>query len=1401
MIKQSKKIIMAGIVISVIIVVSGLWLLWHYTAATTRVALVNFQAFQVADIVRANDSRFVKYVVLPTDKISKAKRYDCVLAFGMGLNITAEQRACLQRLADKGTPVYVYAATNPDNDICSLDSTRRQIVQGYLGNGNRHNYRNLARYIRRDINHKRFFIPAPAPVTETASDVLYHLDADKSFKTVSEYENYLKEKHFYIKNAPKIAILGGFNDPFGGNRDNIDSLIMALWQAGNNVYPVSSLMKRLDFLKEIQPDAVIYFAHGRLSMGQGDTVITWLKMQNIPLFAPLSLLQTREEWEADLQGMSGGFLSQSIVMPELDGAIYPYVLTSQEIDPNGLYLFKSIPERLHNFTQIIHNFIKLKKKNNADKKVAIYYFKGAGQATLTAQGLETVPSLYNLLKRLQSEGYKVENLPSTLAGFEHLLMTQGEVLSTYAEGAFDHFLRVGNPALVTKSDYETWAAHDFPTAMYEDIVKTHGDFPGDFMSVHKDGQACIAVARLTLGNIVLLPQPMAALGNDAFAIIHGAKTAPPYPYIVSYLWARHAFEADALLHFGTHGSLEFTPQKQVALSRFDWADRLVGTLPHFYYYTIGNIGESMMAKRRSYATTISYLTPAFMESQTRAQFKLLQDKIQSYYKLEDKNPLRLSISLEIKKIAVKMGLHRDLKLDSLLQKGYTAEEIERLDHFAEEIANEKMTGHLYTLGIPYSTEKIRSTVLAMTVDPIAYSLAHIDKSTNIKKYIEQAKILVHQILNGKNVNDNLIRELARISPKELSEAHTILMSSRPAMPAFAIDNDKTTGNKKNSVSGGHPAWIPKIGKRPTRAQNEQSDINKSKPDNFKETNLTVYSKEQKERARAIVELERALKNILIYKKALEESPEKEIQSLLNALSGGYVAPSSGGDAVANPRALPTGHNLYAINAEATPSETAWEKGVSLVKATLEQYYKQHGDYPRKVSYTFWSSEFIESEGTTIAQVLYMLGVEPVRDAFGRVSDLQLIASADLGRPRVDVVVQTSGQFRDLAASRLALINRAVEMAATATDREYENRVAKSTIETERLLVEQGIVPKEARELSTQRVFGGINGMYGTNIQGMVTAGDRWETEKEIADTYIHNMGAMYGNDKAWGAFHEGLLRAVLHDADMVIQPRQSNTWGALSLDHVYEFMGGLNLAIRDITGKDPEAYFADYRNRYRTRVQELKEAIGVEARTTIFNPAYIKEVMQGEAASAAQITEVVTNTYAWNVMKPKIIDQEMWNKIYSVYVQDEYKLGVEAFFRRVNPQALQEITAVMLETARKGLWIANEEQLTTLARLHADMVREYGSAATGFAGNNKKLQAFIAQKVDPSVADNYKHEIEKMQHVTTNEKNGVVLKKETISTPDTEKVENKIEGWTVAIVILAFCAGILAVLRKRKRQK
>ena len=327
-------------------------------------------------------------------------------------------------------------------------------------------------------------------------------------------------------------------------------------------------------------------------------------------------------------------------------------------------------------------------------------------------------------------------------------------------------------------------------------------------------------------------------------------------------------------------------------------------------------------------------------------------------------------------------------------------------------------------------------------------------------------------------------------------------------------------------------------------------------------------------------------------------------------------------------------------------------------------------------------------------------------------------------------------------------------------------------------------------------------MYGTGIQEMITSSDKWETEDEIANTYMNNMGADYGSDKNWGEFQTGLLKTVLTNTDVIIQPRQNNTWGALSLDHVYEFMGGLNLAIRNVTGKDPDAYFADYRNRNHMKMQDLKEAIGVESRSTVLNPAYIKEMMKGGAGSASQLTEVVTNTFGWNVTKPDVVDNELWDAYYDIYVKDKFNLGTETYFKQTNPEVLQEVTAIMMESARKGMWEASETQLVDIAKLHTDLVREFGSSGAGFSGNNAKLQSFISQKINPKEAEAYNKQLQKMKTSSpvTSTNGSTVLKKEEMSVMD-DNQKNSFNGVIVGSVALALFVALLVVLRRKRKRK
>lgn len=1371
---------------------TGAWNLWF---SSTQVGFVNYQVINLGQISKANHNSFIKISEISTDELDDLDTYDMVFINAMGLRITEEQRNMIQHAAQNGLPVLTTAATNPLNNIVSVDEAVADTLKAYLGNGGRKNYASMLDYVRKYVDKKWMWTDEPLPVARRVVHQFYHADPENpdseevGFTHVSQYRNFLKTHGLFKEKAPAVVITGQMGQPA--------ELVSALEKSGNVVYPVNDFKGLIasHAIDSINPSLVIYMAHGRM----GDYAVDYLKQQNIPLFTPLNVNRLIDAWEKDKMGMNGGFMAQSIVTPEIDGAIRPYALFGHYMDEEGLQHAFAIPERLDVFVETVNNYIELQQKPNSEKKVAIYYYKGAGQNALTAGGMEVIPSLYNLLTRLKAEGYTVKNLPASAQELGVMIQRQGAVFGTYAEGAMAEFMKHAQPAIVTKDAYEGWVKKALRPDKYNEILASDGEFPGSYLTTDN---GALAVPRIDLGNIVLLPQNAAGKGDNSFKILHGTEVAPPHAYVASYLWSQYGFGADALIHFGTHGSLEFTPGKQVALCHDDWPDRLIGALPHFYIYSIANVGEGVIAKRRAYAGLQSYLTPPFMESSLRGTYRKFSEAIKVYNQTDPQQvDSRQQASFAVKRLAVAMGIHRDLGLDSVLTVPYTEDDIVRIDNFAEELATEKITGQLYTMGVPYEADRITSSVYAMTVDPVAYSLLALDKirgkavtdaerkkSLFTARYLSPARSLVARILAGQVVADDaLVCQVTGITSEQLEKARLIDRSLQVPQGMMAM-----------MVGGGKPATRPK-------AENGRGDEAKhlGKPSTAMMKaamkGKPTYTKAEINLAQAVLEVERTILNVHRYKAALLQSPEQEIRSLLNALDGGYTAPSPGGDPIANPNTLPTGRNLFAINAEATPSESAWEKGKKLAENTIEMYRKRHNDsIPRKVSYTLWSGEFIETEGATVAQVLYMLGVEPIRDAFGRVTDLRLIPSEELGRPRIDVVVQTSGQLRDIAASRLFLINRAVEMAAAAKD-QFENHVAEGVIAAERALTEKGISPKEARELSAYRVFGGVNGSYGTGIQGMVQKGDRWENESEIADVYLNNMGAFYGSEKDWETVKQFAFEAALVNTDAVVQPRQSNTWGALSLDHVYEFMGGMNLAVRHVTGKDPDAYLSDYRNRNNVRMQEVKEAIGVESRTTIFNPAYIREKMKGEAGAAATFAEIVQNTYGWNVMKPKAVDKELWDEIYNIYVKDKFGLGLQAYFEKQNPAALEEITAVMMETARKGMWKASEQQLADIAQLHTQLIAKYKPSCSGFVCDNAKLRDFIASKTDAASAVSYRKDITAIrEQMVEGTDKGMVMKKEQVNT-QTDETTNVLSNTVVVCVVLVLVVALILLVRRRHK--
>jgi cobaltochelatase CobN len=1283
--------------------------------APTKVLVVNAFPNMAADLYLSNDSRRIRVHYADMDKASGFERYNIVLFFGRGLNLSEEQMAGIEKAAAKKVVFTTISTARTNFNFIvhrNITGEQQEKTLQYFNNPNRTNYRNVLRYLC-SLSQPDKWKPADydAPVM-IPRDMFYHTAYGQYFLTHEALTSHLKANNLYNENGKNLALISGVTFPMEGNRSHIDTLITRLTHKGYNVYPISSLDKRSDMLRDLHPDAVIYLPVSRLG---NDSLIHWLHTENIPVFAPFPLMQqSRDEWLDPIKPVIGASLTTRVVIPEIDGGITPLVVATQNMQANGFYAYMPEDERINRFINLMHNHLSLNDIPNAEKKIAVCYFKSPGKDGLVASGMEVIPSLYNFLKFLRDDGYNVGNLPS-LDVFKQRIMQDGVVLGAYAQGAQKEYLAKGNPVRISASQYEDWARQTLTASKYNEVVMRYGEAPGELLTeTSENGEKTIAVACVRYGNVLLFPQPRPALGDDEFKLVHGMPVAPPHSYLAPYLYAQKGFDADALIHFGTHGNLEFTPGKNVGLSQHDWADVLTGDLPHFYFYTTTNVGEAIIAKRRTHAVLVTHLTPPFVESGMRQQYSALLTDIHTA--LGDAEKPDKDMALRIKKEVVRLGLHRDLDLDSITATPYSAEDLEKLDGFIEEIANEKMLGAFYTLGEPYSPRDLATTTLAVSADPLAYQTA--------KKAFDGGKISAEQLHDFTFIT------------------HHYLPAAQKKLTDFL------------SHSSDHPSTAD--------------------PD---------------------------LQDAALYRQQLQASTVNEITSMLRALNGGAVFPAPGGDPVLNPNALPTGRNMYSINAEMTPSPRAWNDGKRLAETALALYKEKHGAYPRKVSYTFWAGEYISSEGATLAQAFQMLGVEPVRDRTGHVVDIQLIPSETLGRPRINAVVQVSGQLRDIAGSSLRMFTEAVRLASAASGEKYPNYVASGTLLQEKTLVEKGISPKDARELSVMRVFGPVNSGYSTGMLAYTENSGRWEKENELVDGYLNNMGAAYGDEANWGSVRQGLFASALAETDMIIQPRQSNTWGPVSLDHVYEFMGGLSLTVKALTGKEPEALIADYRNRNSKRVQNLKEAVSVEVRTTILNPVFIRERMKGDATTAEMFGEIFRNIFGWNVMRPSAIDRELYNELYRTYVLDEAQLGIHAYFDRVNAAAFQSMLSVMLESARRDYWQATDEQLKTSASLLAASTYRHGAACTEMVCDNAKMQQFVAAQLSPPDAADYNHTLQNIRtsNVSSSTDKAVILKKENLSS-DMDSADsassNNPTVW-IPVIIIGFILAVYVISKRR----
>ena len=1186
--------------------------------------------------------------------------YDLIFLQMIGAGITQIEPA-VNEAKEKGIPVMIIHP-GAYGYLGTINMTKHPWVEEYWDNAGIENMRRLLTYIGVKFCGVDAIIEEPL---STPLEGIYHPDSEKLFENLTEYIGWYNATGKYHPNEPTIGIV--FYDSHYKTGDiNIENRIISeLEERGINTLSTFLYYKNPDiinkfFIKDNESiiDVIISIRCFRFYGKEPEKGISELKRLNVPVInAIIDYSMTPEEWRESAEGVAAARIPYTIAQPELDGQIEFIIVGGRVIDPEaeeiGFRPLEPINEQVDWLVNRTLSWTELHRMNNSEKKVAIiYYNHGGGKNNLGASYLDITPSLSNLLSAMKEGGYEIEGEIPEEKELLDLMLHQGRNIGTWASGELKAMVENESVILIPAAEYNGWF-NALPANKRQEVIDKWGEPPGEIMVYENTTGKYIVIPLVSFGNAILAPQPTRGWLQDQAVLYHSKELAPHHQYIAFYLWLEKEFGADAIIHFGRHGTQEWLPGKERGLSVMDcWPAILIRDIPIAYPYIMDGVGEGTQAKRRGNAVIVDHLIPPIVASGLYGNFSLLHEKIHAY--LSATGAIKVEYRKTITELYDNLTLSEDLgvSVDDLRVMDETEFEwfINGALHLhLHELAAEFIPYGLHILGSPPADWRLISMVGSMISDDLLYDVSHAIGYTG---YPEPAKDMEKEN-KLENCTELLLREviLNNMSPEKAQE------------------NVLGPGNVSSNVT---------------------ADL---------------------ETAMGYAE---AISNCTI-----------EIPRVLDGLSGRYVPPKVGNDPIRNPDALPTGNNFYSFDSRLIPTAEAWEVGKKMAESLLSQHKEVHkGSYPKKVAFVLWACEAMRHEGITESEALYLLGVKPVWKK-GKVKDVEVISSSELGRPRIDVLLASSGLYRDTFPDKIELLDKAVRLAAQAEDDAYPNYVKENTEAIYEWLIANGYNESEAQSLSMARVFTSSPGNYGTGLENAIAASNTWENETKLADLYISRMGYSYGED-GWGVPNADLFRQNLAEVDGAVHSRSTNLYGVLDTDDCFQHLGGLALAVRSITGKTPDLYITNLRDPHDPKIETLKSFLRRELNARYFNPKWIEGMMEhGYAGARYMDHKFLENLWGWDVVTPDLITEDMWNQVYDVYIQDKYDLGLNEFFDSNNPYAQQSITARMLEAIRKGYWSPSEDVKTTLAELYQKSVEEYAVTCCHHTCGNPLLQEYM----------------------------------------------------------------------------
>ena len=966
--------------------------------------------------------------------------------------------------------------------------------------------------------------------------------------------------------------------------------------------------------------------------------------------------------------------TMGVTVPQFEGVFGAIPVSYLDEEGNEIIIQSGLEKHVN----ITNGWAKLKDMENKDKKIAIIlYSYPPGKADVGASYLDVFESVREMLIQMKENGYdigyeSVDDIPSTDELTTLILELSNK--GTHAIGLLEQYVEKyrdeleANHQIISQEQYQKWF-NELPENLQESMIENWGEGFETSAMVYKN--TSLIVPGMHIGNIFISVQP--ARGWDEVADYHSDTLSPPPPYLAYYKYLNEIWDVDAIVHMGTHGTLEWLPGHTLGMQETDWPFQLTN-VPIIYPYIVSNPGEGMTAKERSFAQVITHMTPVTVDSSLYGDYVKLEDSMSRYTEIRKLNSTGTDVyKSEILNISSELG-YRPMEEDETFD-----EYVEFLHAQIESMETDKITLGNHVLGHIWN-----DTEMVEGVKTIAASRTYILQNLMELRY-----------------------------PGFIGQDYYTLIKDRSFEPYKDDLNNMLTNIISLLVDGNS---IDEVAE--TYMQNNESALYQDITD--------VYN---------IIE---GIKD------------NKEWASIFTALDGGYVEPGLSADPSYSD-VLPTGRSLYASDTTKMPSRNAWEMAKNAVDIMIRNYYENNaGSWPQLNAIVIWGTEVLRTEGVSLAEFLYFMGVEPTWDHNGKYKDLKVIPLENLtlklsdgsiiNRPRLDVfttIVSSNPQWIKMLNDAVKLV---YDLNESSTGKNIENYVIKH--------VNEYIEAYNKTEGALDRVFG-LRGaiLEGTGVSDLAPSVTNWQDSEngisnELSSVYMSRIS------NAWNVNDNGKIE-VTNNTDQftyllshltLLTQNLDSTWRVTDSDDYADWFGGL-LNAANTLGAKVNTQLLDIRDKNNIISSTLVEEIQKEIRDTLLNPTYIDSQINGAsgwnamAAKLQNAMEIMFTTQGYaedrhgNAVEVNrtgnnagALGSGLITQIGKMLVSD--KLNVNKDYKAF---AFQSMAGWLLTTDMNGFWESNQALREQLSNKYIQSAVQYGIACCHHTCKNVVFNKWVVK--------------------------------------------------------------------------